>query len=316
MANELLYQADTNELIDGIIRNASTGKVYVIATGLFEIWGASGHSRADYAIALTGDIGLLFKADMPSSVPVGDYFFVYTARQGQQAADDDPYRGQSQTKHWNGTELIEIPDEEGRHFCTLADVKTRLGQTATDFDDIINSIITGIDGAFENYVKRPLLMTDDDVIENFGADQSWRRLLMNRYPIISITSIKEADNYDFDNATALVENTDYRVVNQGLKGIILRIDTDWLAGEDIIEVKYRGGYCGADEAASEGEYVLPADLREAAIVQVCFMFKRKDDIGLSGISEQQSSITKFTDVDFLPMVKQTLDDPKYKRPSL
>ena len=52
--------------------------------------------------------------------------------------------------------------------------------------------------------------------------------------------------------TALVSNTDYRLVNKGLNGIILRINGYWLSGEDIIEVMYRGGYCGAGEAASAG----------------------------------------------------------------
>ena len=94
--NESLYQADANEVIDAVLRNAATGQVCVPATGLFEDWGASGHTRADYAIAHTGDDGLLFKADMPADVAEGDYFFVYTARAGANPADDDPYRGQSQ----------------------------------------------------------------------------------------------------------------------------------------------------------------------------------------------------------------------------
>ena len=209
-----------------------------------------------------------------------------------------------------------VSDPAARHFCTLADIKTRLGQTKTDFDEIINSIIIGIDGMFEAYCGRPLLMTSEDVTEYVGADMAWRRLLLRRYPIISITSIKEASDYDFDAATALVLNTDYRPVNSGLNGIILRLDDYWPAGEDVIEVKYRGGYCGAGEAAAKGEYALPAELREAAIMQGCFMFKRKDDLGLSAINSQSGSINKFADVDFLPLVKKTLDNPKYKKPSM
>jgi len=316
MANESLYQADKLEVIDGVLRDASTGKVYVVATGEFEVWGASGHTRADYAIEHTGDDGLLFKANMPDDVPVGNYFFVYTARQGELAADADPYRGQSEPKHWDGIELTEIPSST-RHLCLLADVKTRLGiDDKTDFDTIIDSIIAGVDGLFDAYCGRPLLMTDEDVTEYYSADEAWRRILLNRYPVISITSIKEASDYDFTAAESLVLNTDYRPVNSGLNGIILRLNADWLAGEDVIEVVYRGGYCGAGEAASQGEYKLPDELREAAIQQSCFMFKRKDDLGLSAISSQGGSISKFADVELLPLVKQTLDNSKYKKPSL
>ena len=315
MANELKQSHSVlTDTLYATIRNAA-GQILRISTRTFEVYGGgAGRTKADYAIAAEGDGGGWWFATMPA-LAAGLYYPQFFIQAGDVPADSDlpkePY-----PFNWSGVKEIIEYDDGSRHLCLLADVKTRLGQTSTDFDEIINSIIDGVDGMFETYVNRPLLMTDDDVIENYGADKRWRRLLMNRYPIISVTSIKEADNYDFAAAIALVENTDYRLVNKGLKGIILRVDTDWLAGEDIIEVVYRGGYCGANEAASQGEYALPVELREAAITQACFMFKRKDDIGLSALSEQRSSITKFADMELLPMVKQILDDPKYKRPSL
>lgn len=204
-----------------------------------------------------------------------------------------------------------------RHLCTLTDVKTRLGiEDKPDFDTIINSIITGIDGMFDNYCGRPLLMNSEDVTEEYSSEDCREYLLFNRYPIISITSIKEASDYDFENATALVLNTDYRPSNKGLNGIIYRISDYWLAGDGVIESKYRGGYCGAGETPSQGEYALPAELREAAITQAIFLFKRKDDIGLSSVSSQGGSISKFADVELLPLVKQILDNSKYKKPSM
>ena len=201
-----------------------------------------------------------------------------------------------------------------RHFCTLADVKTRLGLSNTDNDDIIEQIITGITGMFENYVSRPLLIFTEDVYEYYGLDPGLRRLLLRRYPIVSITSIKEASDYDFEDAEALVANADYRLVNSGLNGIILRLDGHWLSGEDTIQSLYRGGYCGAGEAAGEGEYAMPVELREAAILQGTFMFKRKDDIGLDSVSTMGGSISKFADIELLPLVRQVLD--KYKPLSL
>jgi hypothetical protein len=205
----------------------------------------------------------------------------------------------------------------GRHLCTLADVKTRLGiEDKTDFDTIINSIIAGIDGMFDIEADWPLLMTDEDVTDCFSSEDCRSYLLLNRHPIISITSIKEASDYDFEAATALVLNTDYRPANAGLNGIIYRINDCWLAGEGVIEVKYRGGYCGAGEAAAQGEYALPVELREVAIEQAELLFKRKDDIGLSAISSQGGSISKFAEVELLPWIKKLLNSSKYKKPSL
>jgi hypothetical protein len=207
-----------------------------------------------------------------------------------------------------------VPFSLDRHLCTLADIKTRLGLSITDNDDIIEQIIDGIDGFFDNYTHRKLLLTDSAITEYYGLDPGLRRLLLRRYPIVSIISIKEASDYDFVDAEALVANADYRLVNSGLNGIILRLDGHWLSGEDTIQVLYRGGYCGANEMAGEGEYDLPQELHDAAIMQACFIFKRKDDIGLDSVSTLGGSISKFAEIELLPLVRQVLD--KYKQLSL
>jgi len=59
---------------------------------------------------------------------------------------------------------------------------------------------------------------------------------------------------------------------------------------------------------------MPADLREAAIEQATFLWKRKDDIGLSAVGFEGGSVSKFSAVELLPMVRQILDN--YRRPQL
>ena len=110
MSKESIYQNDANEIIDAVLRNKVNSQVCVVATGAFEEWGVSNHTRADYAIEHIGDDGLLFTADMPANVAEGDYFFVYTARAGEHPADNDSYRGQSQPQHWDGDKFIEMAD--------------------------------------------------------------------------------------------------------------------------------------------------------------------------------------------------------------
>lgn len=196
--------------------------------------------------------------------------------------------------------------------CTLADVKDRLGISDTEQDSIINRIIVGLEEVFRNYVNRHLLLNLVDVTEYYSTQGSYLQLL--RYPVVSITSIKEAWDYDFSSADVLTEDTDYRKIRQGINGILYRIGLNWATVDDGIQVIYKGGYCSAGQTPGESEFAMPADLREAAIEQTSFLFKRKNDLGLAGVGFQGGSISKFSAIDLLPMVKQVLNN--YKRPSL
>ena len=171
---------------------------------------------------------------------------------------------------------ILLADSATGRICTLADLKERLGLTDTDHDITLGRINTGIEGVFNSFTNRQIVMPAADVTEYYTA--CGPQLQLKRYPIISITSIKQAVNYDFASATALTANTDYRLINGGAEGIIYSIYSNWFGGPDCIEIIYRGGYCAAGQTPGTGETAMPADLREAAIEQSSFLFKRKDDI--------------------------------------
>jgi len=198
--------------------------------------------------------------------------------------------------------------------CTLADVRDRLGKATADTEDdsTLNRIILGIGSMFDSYTKRSLILNAADVTEYYTGCGS--QLQINRYPVVSITSIKEAVDYDFDSATALTANSGYRLINSGKNGVVSRMYTNWFDTPDSIQVIYKGGYCSAGQTPGSGEYAMPADLREAAIEQATFLFKRKDDIGLAGVSFEGGSMSKFSAIDLLPNVKKTLD--RYRRPAL
>jgi len=205
-----------------------------------------------------------------------------------------------------------LADSVVGRICTLGDVKDRLGISVTEHDAAINRIISGLESIFDRHTNRNLLVNAADITEYYSAISSESRIVLNRYPIVSITSVKESYNYDFDAATALVGDTDYRQLRSGENGILYRIYTSWATFEDAIQVIYRGGYCSAGQTPGAGEFALPADLREAAIEQASFFFKRRDDLGLAGVSFEGGSISKFSSMDLLPMVKKVLD--KYKKP--
>jgi len=193
--------------------------------------------------------------------------------------------------------------------CTINDVKSRLGITTTDNDVLLTRIIAGVEAIFNKHVMFNLIAPASDITEYYTG--CGRYLQLNSYPIISITSIKEAVDYDFVAATPLIANSDYRIVGGGRKGILYRISMDWFNVPDCTEIKWRGGFCAAGVTPAAGEFALPDDLREAAIMQTTLVFKRKDDIGLSSVGAQGGSASKFADMELLPMVKEILDN--YKR---
>ena len=200
-----------------------------------------------------------------------------------------------------------MADSSVGRICTLADVKDRLGLSGTDNDVLINRIISGLEATFDNETMRQLLLNAVDETLNWTGSGG-KRIILPRYPIVSITSIKESVDYDFDNTDALVEDTDYRVKYDD--GIIYRINGKWLTQEDGIEIQYRGGFVSAGQTAGEDETPMPNDLREAAIQQASFILKRRNDIGLTAVSSQGGSINSFSAMDLLPLVRQTLDNNK------
>jgi hypothetical protein len=209
-----------------------------------------------------------------------------------------------------GTEAVAGSESTGL-ICTLADVKDRLGLN-DDFDTVLTRIITSIEGIFDTETRRTLIVTEEDVTEYFTPEGNYIQL--DRYPVVGITSIKYATDYDFDNADVLVEDEDYRLMKQGKNGIIY-FPSSLASVPDSLQIIGRGGFCSAGQTAGVGEFAMDAGLRELAIQQSDFLFKRKDDIGLSSVSSQGGSISKFSDMELLPLVKNELEK-FYRRPSL
>jgi len=215
-------------------------------------------------------------------------------------------RSESLTGDVNGlTLLIDFPDEPATiSRQEIENYVNQIGYTGYGNNGSVRDYFSDVSGGLLNYTNY--------VTEYYTG--LGRYLQVRRYPIVSISSIKEAALYDFDGADTLVVNEGYRIIAAGAEGILHRVYTNWLNTPDGIQVIYKGGYCSAGQAPGEGEYLLPDDLREAAIEQSSFIFKRKDDLGLSAVGFQGGSISKFSAMDLLPMVKKVLDN--YRRPSL
>jgi len=197
-----------------------------------------------------------------------------------------------------------LADTVNPRLCTLSDIKDRLGLSTTDYDNLINRIILGVEGLFNHRTGRSLIRPVTDVTEYYTGRGNY--LSLDRYPIIGEPVVKEAWDYDFDSATALTAGEDYRILKNGRSGLLWRIPIGWPDREDSIQIVYRGGYLPAGVTAEDGVESLPAQLREVAIEQASFLFKRRDDIGLSSVGFEGGSFNKFAPLGLLPGVEEVL----------
>jgi len=277
------------------------------------VGGGSAHPITDVQIDTSVDGGVTVLTDQHAGVPavpivaakasVGTFTetAAYVRVRAQCAADQD-----------TTVTAILTADSVTARICSLADVKDRLVISDSGHDTVISRIISGLTVLFETHCDRPLLLNAADATEYYTGRGQY--LQLKRYPVVSITSIKESLTYDFDGATAMIANEDYRLLKAGLNGIVCSLLCDWSNVPDSIQFIYKGGYCSAGQTPGDSEYAMPADLREAAIEQSSFIFKRKDDIGLAGVSFEGGGLSKFSAMDLLPMVRKVLDS--YRRVSL
>jgi len=161
--------------------------------------------------------------------------------------------------------------------------------------------------------------------------------------VVSIGEVKEALYSAFDTATEMVENDDYQIDRDN--GMLHRIGT-WLAGINTVRVIYTGGYTVAPEfalgsdyttgevvqyagyifVASEditdaearpydddapwtqqvGEVPLPADLEQAAIQQSAFVYRRRNDLGISASGTAGGDVTHYAKDELLSGVREII----------
>ena len=195
--------------------------------------------------------------------------------------------------------------------CTLADVKAFLGIAAldTEHDAALNTQIAGVSAQLARAAGRihdeiGVLEATTGAIQWFSPEPRTRLVYLAAYPVISITEIKEAAFGAFDDADALVENEDYQILKA--RGRLTRVGF-WLPGEQTVRVTYNGGYTAADDTPGKGETALPDDVVGAAIKQVAFYFRRRDQLGVTSAGVAGGSYTTYARDELLPDVRETMN---------
>lgn len=189
--------------------------------------------------------------------------------------------------------------------CTFDDVRVALSDLNEDTSRI--SIEDSIEAFSALAEKRSLRRFRKTTVANpeteiFSIVGYERTLRLRRYPVASVTSIKE----DYDGNFAAVQAydaTDYYVDAE--RGTITRRGSAWIMGDGNLQVVYAGGLF-SDPAE------VPSDLRWAAVQQVVHWWKFRDKLGIISISVPGSSVTQYSQAPLLPAVEEVLR--LYRRP--
>lgn len=88
MANEIQADYSSGNMLYAVVRNQA-GQVWCASQQAFENWGTSGHTAADYDIALTDKSGSCYVGDIDVNVPSGCYCVQLFVQAGASPADTD-----------------------------------------------------------------------------------------------------------------------------------------------------------------------------------------------------------------------------------
>lgn len=189
--------------------------------------------------------------------------------------------------------------------CTIEDLRGVEGQEdmgfvdslkgSTKYDTLFATLITAVSKRFESFCNRTFEQSSS-IVEYYSGSGTNRVIYVKRPPIASVASLYDdtdrvfgsgtmidADDYVADDYTVTLKNSTF------MKGIL------------NIKITYAGGY---------STDTLPADLKLAAMMQVAFVFKRRADLGLVGISGEGGSISMQSPMKLLPEVEATLQTYK------
>ncbi len=192
--------------------------------------------------------------------------------------------------------------------CTVAEIKTIMGETGSGNDAVLAELAASVTAQFEEFCCRKFIV--GNLTEYHQGPGSM--VHVNAWPIVSVTSIKESFTYDFDSATALTLNTDYRIVKNGLIGVIQRLNCNWPSWSDGVQIVYRGGYTAAGDTPGVGEMAVPESLRGAAAKQCICEFTGRNSPGSKGESFDGGNSELHKLEPFLPEVLKVLEP--YRNP--
>jgi hypothetical protein len=181
----------------------------------------------------------------------------------------------------------------------LADVKTRLGWSGTAEDALMTQLLEIASSVAAGLVGMSSLLRETGIVEFPSHPRGvYMRLTMSRWPIESVTSIKQLDaagtDADFTAADALTEHEDYVV--DAARGRVDAIVLPWLIGPRLIRVEYTAGYVDPSTVSPPATAIQPpADLQHGVIETAIRMWQQRDAAGVTNLNAGQAGDVSLAD---------------------
>src|SRR5713101_516516 len=190
----------------------------------------------------------------------------------------------------------------------LSTVKSRLALTVTDYDDLLTNAIKAVSARFDKETNRTLSRTTTATHEFDATDTE---ILPPCYPIESVTKFELKSN----EADGWSEQTgvEYLIRRACVISLSARLNSQPspLNSPALARVTLTGGYVLPGTTPSAGQTALPDDLEQAAVEQVAYWFRNRENTGLLRSWPHDGTYQAFLQSDLLPEVKAVLK--KYER---
>jgi hypothetical protein len=176
-----------------------------------------------------------------------------------------------------------------------SDFKTFLGITGTSEDAVIDLINELVSARIQSYCNRIFEDPGTDVLEYPQGGSSILEPL--QFPISSITFIKEDAQRQFTGSPV-----DPSLYYQDGKVIYRTDGSKWLNVPGSIQLVYKGGYTKTAGVLDN----VDDTIREAAFLQMGFIYQRRRRLDVSNVSGGDGSIQTLERIDLLPEVSKAL----------
>jgi len=187
---------------------------------------------------------------------------------------------------------------------SLTDVKEFMEKTDTNHDGLLRGIIERVSAAIETHLNRNLLKAARTVRRDAGR----RYYYLSAYPIDESATLTVTCD-----GTAQTKDTNFFVrADDGLIEFQKSAIPTYTDPKEVVIV-WTGGYAASGESDTEC-LAVPDMMKDAALRQSAYNFRRRKDIGISSVSMPDGSISKNPiDAFLLPEVKTLLVN--YRRPA-
>lgn len=184
---------------------------------------------------------------------------------------------------------------------TTARVKTLGSITSSDQDALLGVLVTAVSARIERYLGRHAEETSRT--EYYDVEPGQHVFFLRGYPIASVTSVKNDEDWDFAN-TDEITSTEFTIIGSDHTGRLVIDDAVTpIAGKNALQVVYTGGM-GTDTSDFISNF---PDVALAADQQTLHEYQRRKQLGIVSSSIGQHSASVEFGVDLLPIVKRALN---------